>query len=72
LKSAQLYTAGLNNRKFDVMMEYSAAGTRLQERKQLPPGTYEFKDDGEIVRVDDPYEDAANGVRAALDKFKQL
>ena len=54
------------------MIEYTSAGKHIQERKELPAGTYEFRADGTAVRVDDPYEDAANRVRAALDQLKSL
>jgi hypothetical protein len=41
------------------MIEYSARGVRLEERKELPPGVYEFKEDGTAVRVDSAYNVAA-------------
>jgi hypothetical protein len=55
-------------------MEYSSANVKLTERKELPPGVWEFKDNGEAVKVadyvDDDYEAAADRVRAALEGLK--
>jgi hypothetical protein len=48
------------------VIEYSARGVRVEERKDLPPGIYEFKEDGTAVRVDSAYYVAAERFLAAL------
>jgi hypothetical protein len=49
-------------------IEYTSNGKRAGEYK-LEAGTYEVKDNGDLIRVDSPYDAAADKFKAALEKL---